>query len=84
MVPLNSMRKSSEQPAPEMAGLFHDRPAEVPDLELPDGGGFRSRRTPVSLEHALALIDERRNLFPSTGATKARQLRNRVIAEFVL
>ena len=78
------MKKSCEQPVPEVLGLLHDRPAEVPELELPDGTGFRSHRTPLSLEHALALIDERRNLFPRTGATQERQRRKDAIAEFVL
>ena len=78
------MKKSSTPPQVEPAPCLHDWPTAVPELDLPEGRDFISRRTPMSLERALPLLEERRRWFPLTPAMREARSRRRVTAEFIL
>ena len=78
------MKKSPELPAPEPALVLHDQLAGVPELDLPNAPDFVSRRTPMTLEKLLPLMEERRRLFPRTAAMAEARRRRRVYKEFVL
>lgn len=78
------MKKSSTPPPREPDLELHDQPAAVPDLDLPDAPDFVSRRTPMTLEQALPLLEERRRCFPLTSAMREARHQRRVTAEFVL
>ena len=78
------MKKSSTPPQSESGFCLHDLPATVSELDLPEGRDFVSRRTPMSLERVLSLLEERRRCFSLTPAMREARRRRRVTAEFVL
>ena len=63
---------------------MHDRVPGVPDLDLPDSPDFISRRTPMSLEQMMPLLEDYRRWFPLTAAMREAREKRRVTAEFVL
>ena len=56
----------------------------VPDLDLPDSPDFISRRTPMSLEQMMPLLEDYRRWFPLTAAMREAREKRRVTAEFIL
>ena len=78
------MKKSSEPSARESEPILHDRPADVPELDLPDARDFVSRRTILPLAQALSILEERRQMFPQQSAAARARRRQPVPAEFIL
>ena len=56
----------------------------APDLDLPDSPDFISRRTPMSLEQMMPLLEDYRRWFPLTAAMREAREKGRVTAEFIL
>lgn len=78
------MKRSSEPSVHESKLILHDRPADVPELDLPDAPDFISRRTILPLAQALSILEERRQMFPQQHAAARARRRQPVPAEFVL
>ena len=78
------MKDSPEPSLPESGYVLNDRPAGVPELDLPDAPDFISRRSPMTLAQVLPLLEERRRMFPKSGRGLSAHLRRPVEAEFVL
>lgn len=78
------MKKSPEPSLPDPGLVLNDRPASVPELDLPDAPDFVSRRSPMTLAQVLPLLEERRRMFPNSGKNLPPELRRPVEAEFVI
>jgi len=78
------MKESPEPSLPESGLVMNDRPAGVPELDLPDAPDFVSRRSPMTLAQVLPLLEERRRMFPASGKGLPAHWRRPVEAEFVL
>ena len=61
-----------------------DHATSVPDLDLPDSPDFISRRTPMSLEQMMPLLEDYRRWFPLTDAMREIREKGRLTAEFIL
>jgi hypothetical protein len=78
------MKKSPEPSLPEQGWVLHDRPPAFGELELPNSPDFISRRSPISLDRMLVLLEERRKLFGRTPGNASSPRRLPVPVEFVL
>ena len=68
----------------ESGGTSHGPIANHGDLELPDDPDFRSRRSRLSLEEMLPLMEQWRQWFPKATITQEQRLRAKCHVEFVL
>ena len=78
------MKKLSTPLPADSALTLRESQTSVPDLDLPDAPDFISRRTPLSLEQMLPLLEERRRWFPLSAAAIEARGRRRVTEEFIL
>jgi hypothetical protein len=82
------MKKSSASRDPEPDQALHDRATSHPDssldLELPIEPNFVSRPPRVSLDEAIALLEQYRQWFPPRPGEAEQRLKGKCPVEFVL
>ena len=84
MEPLETMKESSERPAPNAPEIAGQKAAGLFELELPSGPGLNSIPRPVSLEQAIALCQEYRRWFGLDRRAASQPPDARCAVEFVL
>jgi hypothetical protein len=82
--PWNFMKKSNAPPNPTELPAEQDGLTPFVKLDLPNAPDFVSRRSSLSFDQMLALLEEYRSWFPMTEAQRAQRLERKCNVEFVL
>jgi hypothetical protein len=78
------MRKSGAPLNPDEPLILPDEGGPVAELDLPDAPDFVSRRSRVSLERMLPLLEQYRQWLPQKQAQREQRIKRKCTVEFVL